>query len=76
VGTLIVWSPQNWNIPSLTGDINSHSSHWNNGKMTIAYNCAYIQIETLNCTFAQQAVIVYFYLCSNFHEIAMSNIKY
>jgi len=28
--------------------------------MTIAYNSAYIQIETLNFTFDQQAVIVYF----------------
>jgi len=28
--------------------------------MTIAYNSAYIQTETLNFTFAQQAVIVYF----------------
>ena len=28
--------------------------------MTIAYNSAYIKTETLNLTFAQQAVIVYF----------------
>jgi len=28
--------------------------------MTIAYNFAYVQIETLNFTFARQAVIVYF----------------
>jgi len=28
--------------------------------MTIAYNSAYIQTETLNLTFARQAVIVYF----------------
>ena len=28
--------------------------------MTIACNSAYIQTETLNFTFAQQAVIVYF----------------
>jgi len=28
--------------------------------MTIAYNSAYIQIETLNFTFARQAAIVYF----------------
>jgi len=27
--------------------------------MTIIYNSAYVQIETLNFTFAQQAVIVY-----------------
>jgi len=29
--------------------------------MKIAYNSAYIQIETFNLTFAQQAFIVYFY---------------
>jgi len=28
--------------------------------MKIAYNSAYIQTETLNFTFVQQAVIVYF----------------
>jgi len=28
--------------------------------MTIVYNSAYVQTETLNFTFAQQAVIVYF----------------
>ena len=28
--------------------------------MTIAYNSAYVQPETLNFTFAQQAIIVYF----------------
>ena len=33
--------------------------------MKIAYNSAYVQIETVNFTFAQQAVIVYFYICSN-----------
>jgi len=27
--------------------------------MTIAYNSAYVQIETLNFTFVRQAVIVY-----------------
>jgi len=54
---------------SLTGDINPQSSHWNNEKMKIADNSAYIQIKTLNFTFAQQAVVVYFYLCSNFQEI-------
>jgi len=37
--------------PSLTGDINFRSSHWNNGKMKIAYNFAF-----------QQAVIAYFYI--------------
>jgi len=29
--------------------------------MTIAYNCAYIQTETLSFTSARQDVIVYFY---------------
>jgi len=28
--------------------------------MTIAYNSAYVQTETLNFTFAGQAIIVYF----------------
>ena len=28
--------------------------------MAIAYNSTYVQTETLNFTFAQQAVIVYF----------------
>jgi len=45
--------------PSLTGDIHTQSSHWNNGKMKIAYNSAYVQIETFNFTFAQKAIIVY-----------------
>jgi len=44
--------------------------------MRIAYNYAYVQIETVNFTFAQQAVIVYFYLCSNVQEIAVPNAKY
>jgi len=43
--------------PFLTGDINTKSSHWNKGKMKIAYDSAYIQTETLNFTFTQQAVI-------------------
>jgi len=34
--------------------------------MKIAYNSAYVQTGTLNFTFARQAAIVYFYLCSNF----------
>jgi len=42
--------------------------------MKIAYNSAYVQIETLNFTFAQQAVIVYFYVCSK--KITMPNAKY
>jgi len=58
---------------SLTGDIYAQSSRWNNGKMKIAYNSAYIQIETFNFTFALQAIVVYVYLCSNFQEIAMLN---
>ena len=44
--------------------------------MKIAYNSAYVQIETFNFTFTQQAIIVYFYLCSNFQETAMSKAKY
>jgi len=51
--------------PSLTGDTNLQSSHWNNGKMKIAYNFAF-----------GQAIIVYFYLCFNVQEIAMLNAKY
>jgi len=43
--------------------------------MKIAYNFAYVQTETLNFTVVQQAVIVYFYLCSNFQKIAMPNAK-
>jgi len=46
--------------PSLTGDFNPKSSHWNNGKMKIAHNSAYVQIETFHFTFTEQAVIVYF----------------
>jgi len=42
-------------------------------KMKIAYNSAYVQTETFNFTFAQQANIVYIDLCSNFQEIAMLN---
>jgi len=43
--------------------------------MKIIYNSVYMQTETLNFTSAQQAIIVYFYLCSNFQEIAMPNAK-
>jgi len=57
--------------PSLTGDINVQSSHWNNGKMKIVYNSAYVQIETFNFTFNPQAIIVYSCLCANFQEITM-----
>ena len=42
--------------------------------MKIAYNSAYVQIEAFNFTFAQQAIIVYVYLCSNFQEIARLNV--
>jgi len=51
--------------PSLTEDMNPQSSHWKNWKMKIAYNSAYLQMETLNFTFVWQAIIAYFYLCSN-----------
>jgi len=44
--------------------------------MKTAYNSAYIQTKTFNCTFIQQAVMVYFYLCSNSQEIAVPNAKY
>jgi len=49
---------------SLTRDINSQSSHWNNGKMKmkIAYNSACAQTETFNFTFVQQAVHMYFFV--------------
>jgi len=38
-------SPKKKFVPSLTGDINSQSSHWINGKMKIVFNSAYVQIE-------------------------------
>jgi len=44
--------------------------------MKIACNSAYIKTKSLNFTLSQQAVIVYFYLCSNFQEIAMLDAKY
>jgi len=44
--------------------------------MKIAYNCAYIQTETLTFTFTQQTLIVYFYLWCNFQQIPMPNAKY
>jgi len=44
--------------------------------MKIAYNSAYFQIETFTFTIAEQAVIVYVCLCSNFQEITMPNTKY
>jgi len=61
-------SPKKKFASSLTGDINVHSSHWNNGKMKIVYNSAYVHIETSNFTFAPQAIIVYGCLCANFQE--------
>jgi len=39
--------------------------------MKIACSALYIQSETL----AQIAIIVYFYLCSSFQELAMQNAK-
>jgi len=44
-------------------------------EIKIAYNSAYIQIETLKFTFAHQAVIVYFYICSNFQEFELDGIN-
>jgi len=35
--------------------------------MKIVYNSAYVQIETFNFTFTQQAVIVYFYCAKQAH---------
>jgi len=59
--------------PSLTAD-NTQSSQWNSVK--IVYNSTHFQIETLNFTFAWQTVIVCFYVCLNFQELAMPNTKY
>jgi len=39
--------------------------------MKIAYNSAYVQRETFNFTFAQQATIVYFY-CKTSAYLAMT----
>jgi len=44
--------------------------------MKIAYNSAYVQIETFNFTYAQQTFIVYFCISSNFQNIAMPHAKY
>jgi len=44
--------------------------------MKIAYSSAYVQTKTFNFTFAQQAIIVYFDLFSNFQETALPNAKY
>ena len=48
-------------------NINARSSQWNNGKMKIAYNSAYVQKETFSFTFAQHAFIVYFYHAKQVH---------
>jgi len=54
--------------PSLTGDVNPpQNSHWNNGRMKISCNSAYVQTETLNFTFAQQAIFVNFQLLRKCH---------
>jgi len=52
-------------FPSLAEDINPQSFHWNNGKMKIACNSACVHTQTLSFTVARQAIIVYFYICSN-----------
>jgi len=39
-------------------------------KMKIAYNSAYVQIETFNFTFAQQTFIVYFYCTKQSMQLA------
>jgi len=57
--------------PSLTGYINPKVLTG-----TIAYKSANVHIKTFNFIFAQQAVIVYFYLCSDFQEIATPNTRY
>ena len=64
-------------VSSLTGDINSQSSQMEQWKMKIAYNTAYVQIETVNFTFAQPSKLslCIFYICSNFQDIAMPNVK-
>jgi len=72
----ILPSPKKEICFSLTGDINAQSSHWNNGKMKIAHNSAYVRIETFDFTFTQHAIIVYVYLCSNFQEIAPRRMSY
>jgi len=62
--------------PFLTGDICAQNSHWNSGKMKIAYNSAYVQIETFNFTLAQQAIIVYVYVPTSKKLLCrMPNIK-
>jgi len=44
--------------------------------MKIAYNSAHVQTKTVSFTFVQQAIIVYFYLCSNVQEITLPNANY
>jgi len=66
-------SPAKKFAPSLTGGINAQSSQWNNGKMKITYNFAYLHTETFNFSFAQEAFIVYFFVPTS---KIMSNAKY
>ena len=51
---LAVWSPNKF-APSLTGDINAQSSHWNNGKWKL--------LETFICTFTHKPLCVWLSLC-------------
>ena len=44
--------------------------------MKIARISAYVQRETLNFTFARQAFIVYFYICTNAVMVAMTLQRY
>jgi len=57
--------------PSITGYINPQSSNWNNGKMKIACNCAYVQTETFKfhlCLASFYCVFLYlFQLLRNRH---------
>jgi len=43
--------------PSVTGEINAQSSHWNNWKMKIASNSAYVQIEMFNFTLPSKPLL-------------------
>jgi len=45
-------------------------------KNEIAHNSDYDQTQTFNFTFAQEAIMVYFYLNFNLQEIAMLIAKY
>jgi len=61
--------------PFLTGDINPRVLIGTMKNENCQY-FVYVHTETLNSTFTKQDVIVYFYLCSNFQEIAMPNDEY